>query len=270
MLPWTEIDIPVEGSHLRAYRTGRPGAPPVLLAHGLTDNAHYWARTVEALAADYDLALFDARGHGQSGAVPDPFDEAVRVGDLWCVVEALGLKRPALIGHSMGAATVAAAAAQRPGVARGVVLEDPPWVEQPASPADLRAYMRVWRTDLLALQALPREAALAQRRAEHPDWAERDHDLSLDAKWQADPHVLDVYYQGSTPWRDLARALDCPLLLLTGENERGAYVTPALAREAVQLARAGQWVHLPGASHSARFSRFDPYLPTVRRFLAQL
>src|SRR5688500_16311990 len=103
MPTWTEIDIAVNGIRLRAYRTGRPGAPAVLLVHGLTDNARYWARTVEALAPDYDVALYDARGHGQSETVTDSFDEATRVRDLWGVVDALVLETPALIGHSMGA-----------------------------------------------------------------------------------------------------------------------------------------------------------------------
>lgn len=270
MPTWTELDIEVPGSRLRAYRTGRVGAPPVLLVHGLTDNARYWARTVAALEADYDLALYDARGHGQSGPVPEHFDEAVRVEDLWRVVAALGLERPALIGHSMGAATAATAAAQKPGLARGVVVEDPPWVEQPRSEVELRGYMSGWKADLLALRALPREAALAQRRVEQLDWAEADHELSLAARQQVDPAVLDAYHLGPMSWREVVGAMDSSLLLLTGENSRGAYVTPQLAREAMALARAGQWVHLAGAGHSARYSRFEPYVAAVRHFLQGL
>jgi pimeloyl-ACP methyl ester carboxylesterase len=268
MSPWSEIEIAVPGSRLRAYRTGRPGAPQVLLVHGLTDNAHYWRRTVDALARDYDLALYDARGHGQSGPLPAPFDESVRVSDLLQVVETLGLQRPALIGHSMGAATVAAAAAQQPGLARGVVVEDPPWVDQPLSEPALRAYMAGWKTDLLKLRGLSRAAALALRQSEQPDWSAVDHTLSLDARQQVDPRVLDLYTQARTPWREVVRAIGCPLLLLTGENARGAYVTPALAREAASLWRAGQWVHLDGAGHSARYSRFEPYLAAVKHFLS--
>jgi N-formylmaleamate deformylase len=270
MTAWQQTEIEAAGGRLRAYRTGRPGAPAVLLAHGLTDNARYWARTVEALAADYDVALYDARGHGQSSPAPDVFDEALRVSDLWRVVEALGLERPALIGHSMGAATVAAAAAGRPGAARGIVVEDPPWIEQPASEPELRAYMDTWKADLFALRGVEREAALALRRAEHPDWAEADYHLSLEARLEVDPRVLVVYTRHSTPWRAVVTAIDCPILLLTGENARGAYVTPAVAQEAASLWRAGQWVHLTGASHSARYSRFEAYLQAVSAFLREL
>jgi N-formylmaleamate deformylase len=269
MLPWTETDLPVDGSRLRVYRTGQPGAPSVVLVHGLTDNARYWARTAEALAPTYDLVLYDARGHGQSGRAPHPFDEAVRVADLLSVVEALGLRQPALIGHSMGAAT-AAAAARRPGLARGVVVEDPPWMEVQLGPAERQAYLGQWKAELLRLRALPAETALAQRRAEHPEWDERDHALSLDARREVDPQVLDAYVPTRTPWREVVAGIDGPILLLTGENARGAFVTPEVAQAAAKLWRAGRWVHCPGASHSVRYSRFECYLGALERFLAEL
>ncbi len=270
MLPWSETDLPINGGRVRAYRTGRPGTPSVLLAHGLTDNARYWARTVDALAPHYDVALYDARGHGQSGPVPEPFDEDTRVADLLGVVEALGLERPALIGHSMGAATVAVAAARQPGLARAVVVEDPPWVDT-ALPEDLRrAYMANWKADLLALRALPREAALAQRRAEQPGWAEEDYALSLAARLEVDPRVLDLYTLARMPWRAVVTAIDCPILLFTGENALGAYVTPAMAQEAAGLWRAGHWVHCAGATHSVRYSRFEQYRAALLEFLGGL
>jgi pimeloyl-ACP methyl ester carboxylesterase len=270
MLPWLEADVATDGGRLRVYRTGQPGARPVLLAHGLTDNARYWSRTVEALAPAFDVALYDARGHGQSSPAPAPFGESMRAAALWQVVEALQLEHPVLIGHSMGAATVAAAAAERPGAARGVVVEDPPWSEAPLAEPELRAYMQGWKQDLLALRALPHDQAIAHRRAEHPDWAEQDYELSLNARLEVDPAVLDAYQRDSTPWRERVRAIDCPLLLLTGEVARGAYVTPEVAQAVVKLGRAAQWVHLAGASHSARYSRFPDYLEAVEQFLTSL
>jgi pimeloyl-ACP methyl ester carboxylesterase len=270
VLTWPAIDLETNGVRLRVYRTGRPGAPPVVLVHGLTDNAHYWARTVDVLAPDYDLVLYDARGHGQSGPAPELFDEDTRVTDLLAVVAALDLARPALIGHSMGAATVAVAAARQPGLARGVVLEDPPWVDGQLPEEMRRAYMANWKSDLVALQSLPRAEGLAQRRIEQPDWSEADYPLSLEARLQVDPRVLDFYQLAHTSWREVAVAIDCPLLLLTGEPARGAYVTADLAGEVTRLARAGRWVHCAGASHSVRFSRFDDYLAAVLPFLRDL
>ncbi len=270
MTPWSETDLELNGGRLRVYRTGRAGAPSLLLAHGLTDNARYWTRTVQALEQAYDLVLYDARGHGQSSALPDPFDEDARVHDLLAVAEALALDHPVYIGHSMGAATVSVAAARRPSLPRAVVLEDPPWLEVTAAADERRAYMAQWKNDLVALQGLPREAGLAQRRADGPDWSDVDHHLSLDAKLQADPRVLDHYQLARTPWREVVSAITSPLLLFTGEPARGAYVTSAVAREAFVLARAGRWVHLPGASHSARFSRFEPYLDALQQFLREV
>lgn len=270
MPPWSETDLDLNGGRLRVYRTGRPGAQTVLFAHGLTDNARYWTRTVEALEPDYDLVLYDARGHGASSAVPDPFDEDARVNDLLALVEALALDHPVFIGHSMGAATVSVAAARRPSLPRAVVVEDPPWLDVVDSAAEQRDYMAQWHRDLLALQNAPREIALAKRRADAPDWSEIDQSLSLDAKRQADPRVLERYQLARTPWREAVSGITGPLLLFTGEPTRGAYVTPALAREVCDLAPAARWVHLAGAGHSARFGRFEPYLAALQQFLREV
>ena len=268
MVAWTERDLVVNGARLRAYRTGRRGAPSVLLAHGLTDNARYWTRTVEALERDYDVVLYDARGHGHSERTTGPFGQEARAGDLAAVVEAYALEAPVLIGHSMGAGTVAAAAAHRPELARAVVLEDPAWMDRPApSAAQVQAYFAEWKAWLLALRAKSRQEALAMRRASEPDWSDGDLSLSLDARLACDPRVLDDYQPEGAPWREIVAAIQCPVLLLTGEPERGALVTPQVAAAAAGLWRSGRWVHLAGASHSIRFSRFEAYIGGLREFL---
>ena len=128
-----------DGFSLRWFRSGGAASggaealPPLLLVHGFTDNALYYTRTAEALAQRWDVVAYDARGHGASDRAGERFDDEVRVNDLVCVVESLGLDRPAMIGHSMGAATIALALAAHPGVARAAVLEDPAWWEPPVA-----------------------------------------------------------------------------------------------------------------------------------------
>ena len=57
----------VNGLKLHYTRTG--GAkPPVVLAHGFSDDGLCWTPVAEALAADYDVVMVDARGHGRSAA----------------------------------------------------------------------------------------------------------------------------------------------------------------------------------------------------------
>jgi len=57
------------------------------------------------LEADYDVIMVDARGHGRSDGPEQGYGSAEHAGDLASVITGLGLHRPAVLGHSMGAAT---------------------------------------------------------------------------------------------------------------------------------------------------------------------
>src|SRR5207302_5498122 len=104
MASWPAGDIEVNGLRLHYTRTG--GArPPVVLAHGVTDDGLCWAPVAEALAPEYDVIMVDARGHGRSDAPEQGYDPATQAADLAGVIAALNLQKPFVLGHSMGAAT---------------------------------------------------------------------------------------------------------------------------------------------------------------------
>ena len=86
---------------------GNPNGPLVLLQHGGGQTRHAWKNVGETLgAAGYQAIAFDARGHGDSDWAPDGvYGQDIMVEDLRCVIEALGGKRPVLVGASMGGGT---------------------------------------------------------------------------------------------------------------------------------------------------------------------
>jgi pimeloyl-ACP methyl ester carboxylesterase len=60
MASWQSGDVETNGIRLHYTRTG--GAkPPLVLAHGVTDSGLCWTPIAEALAADYDVIMVDAR-----------------------------------------------------------------------------------------------------------------------------------------------------------------------------------------------------------------
>jgi pimeloyl-ACP methyl ester carboxylesterase len=195
------------------------------------------------------------------------------------VTQAVGLNRPALIGHSRGAATIALAAAHFPALPRCIVLEDPAWREPPGDEtaeqaaqrrAQGRAYVDDWREWVRGLQAGPREAGLAQIRARSPKWSEIDQNLSLDARRQVEIELFDYYPTGRMEWRSVLPRIECPVLLLTGDDAaRGVVVAPDEAREAAGLCRRGRWVQIQGAGHAVRYDQFERYLAAVLPFLRE-
>ena len=71
-------------------------------------------------------------------------------------------------------------------------------------------------------------------------------------------------------WRDTARRLRCPTLLVTAEVERGAIVTPEVAEEASRLNPNIRVVHVAGAGHNIRREQYATFQSAVGGFLANV
>lgn len=279
MADWTEGDVPVNGTNIHYYRMGQRGRPPVVLLHGFTDNGLCWMRLATDLAPDYDLVMIDAVGHGKSGGPEHGFRERA-VSDVLAVIEALGLERPALVGHSMGAGTAAGVAAEAGDRIRAIVLEDPGWRDAPPAPvaensANAGTGSRAplggpaWEEWNRQFKQLSPEERRAQAATERPDWPEIDRIYWADAKAQLNLDVLKYRDAPRPPWRDTVRRITCPVLLVTADTDRGAIVTPEIAAEATHLWRTGKVVHIPGAGHNIRRENYEPYRAAVTAFLAE-
>ncbi|MFW3170382.1 alpha/beta fold hydrolase [Geodermatophilus sp. CPCC 206100] len=128
-----QIAVPVEGGELSAlhWPADAPGAPIVVLVHGITANAMSWARVGAALAGDVEVVAPDLRGRAGSAGLPGPYGLDAHAADLTALLDSLGAdgdggaESTVLVGHSMGAfvATLAAAGPARDRV-HGLVLVD--------------------------------------------------------------------------------------------------------------------------------------------------
>lgn len=157
----------IEANGLRLYYTRTGGdKPPVVLAHGFSDDGLCWTPVAEELAADYDVIMVDARGHGRSDGPEEGYGSAEQAADLVGVITALGLQRPAILGHSMGAATTLVLAGTYPTLPGAILLEDPPawWLTDPTAPAtNRRARFGEW---IVALKRKTRTEMIADQRGD--------------------------------------------------------------------------------------------------------
>ncbi|MGS0896390.1 alpha/beta fold hydrolase [Burkholderia stagnalis] len=107
-----------------AQHAGR--ALPVVLLHGIGSGAASWVRQLDALGASRRVLAWDAPGYGAStpvhGASPAAADYAA-VLNAW--LEALGIERCVLVGHSLGAIVAGGLARVMPGRIAGLLLISP-------------------------------------------------------------------------------------------------------------------------------------------------
>lgn len=116
----------VAGTHAVDVRgTFDRARPPVVLVHGIGMSGRYFLRLADALAATHDVYAVDLPGCGSSPRPARPLSvpELGRV--VAGAVEALGLRAPVVVGHSMGCQVVVDAVRDHPGLWAGYVLVGP-------------------------------------------------------------------------------------------------------------------------------------------------
>jgi pimeloyl-ACP methyl ester carboxylesterase len=119
-------EFDVGGGSLAAFELshGSDDAPTVVAVHGITSSSRTWVAVARELDGEITLVAVDLRGRGASNELGKPYGMAVHARDVLAVLDGLGLERPVLAGHSLGAYIIARLAAEHPGRLGGVVLVD--------------------------------------------------------------------------------------------------------------------------------------------------
>ena len=107
---------------LHVHEWGDPAAPPVLCLHGVMAHGRRFRRLAEERLTHFRVLAPDLRGHGRSGWEP-PWTIAQHVEDLRETLEAAGVERATVIGHSFGGRLTLELTAV--GLAERIVLLDP-------------------------------------------------------------------------------------------------------------------------------------------------
>jgi N-formylmaleamate deformylase len=269
---WHSGDIDVAGVRLHYARSGGDG-PPLVFAHGVGDDGWCWTVVAEALAPAYDVVLVDARGHGRSAEPADGYGAPAQADDLRGLIGALELRRPVLVGHSMGAMTVLALAARAPELPRAIVLEDPPPWWMPRDPEADRATRAQMRADMAAMKRKTHRELCAEQHQVAPRWPDAEIVRWAEAKQRVSPQVTEIFDTAGgsgVDWSQAPGRVRCPVLLITGDPEQGALVTPEAVAALQRPVPALQSVFLPDAGHSVRHDQPERYLHTIKRFLDTL
>ena len=102
-----------DGTRIAWRADGRAGMrTAIMLSNGIACTDQYWRQLVPALANERLVVRWDYRGHGRSDAPADrdAIGPHALAGDLVTVLDAAGIERVVLVGHSYGVQVSLAAA----------------------------------------------------------------------------------------------------------------------------------------------------------------
>jgi non-heme chloroperoxidase len=256
---------------------GDPSGPLVLLQHGGGQTRHAWKNVGETLGrAGYHAVAFDARGHGDSDWAPDGvYGQDIMVEDLRCVIDALGGRRPVLVGASMGGGTSLVAVGEDRVDATALVLVDiAPRIEAEGV-QKIQAFMSQKPEGFESLAEVAAAIAAYQPHRRPPkDLAGLAKNLRLAPngryRWHWDPRFMTLRREMDKRVVRLeacAQALALPTLLVRGGlsdvlSEDGA-------RAFLDLCPRAEYVNITDAGHMVAGDRNDIFGKAVIDFLAR-
>ncbi|MEB3216706.1 MAG: alpha/beta hydrolase [Nostocales cyanobacterium 94392] len=107
------------------YLEWNQGKEPLLLLHGLADNALVWSGLADYLAADYHIVAPDMRGHGNSSKPENDYTFDSVIADLEALMDNMGWVNAHVVAHSWSGKLACIWATKSPQRLKSMVLVDP-------------------------------------------------------------------------------------------------------------------------------------------------
>jgi len=245
----------------------------IVLLHGFGGSSWSWRKVIPSLATDHRVVALDLNGFGWTERPREleayTLDGQARL--VLSVMDALGLDRVHLVGHSYGGGLALWLAATHPDRLRSLVLVDS---TLPAYSVKRRRAVAAWR---------PLVAAFVRTVALRPSFVRRGLLRSV-----ADPAVvtdelvggylerlrvegatdayrgLTIKVDGPRPTVDLA-TIAVPTLIVWGADD--GLLAARLGERAARRIPGARFVAIPGCGHLPMEEKPDALLDAVQRFL---
>jgi pimeloyl-ACP methyl ester carboxylesterase len=261
---WTDGYVIANGIRIHYWRTGGD-KPPLILAHGSSDDGLCWTNFAKEFVADFDIIMPDARGHGLSDPPSENEPADVQVDDLKGLFDQLHLTKPIVMGHSMGASAAAWFGAKYPGVPRAIVLEDPGLLPRPGGPGG-NSDPEARRQQTLERNNRTYDELVAQCVKNSPAWGLSECQFWAPSKLRHHPNTAYRRLGDRPSMNSLFAKITVPTLIIKAD------APPDVRKqdEAVAAALAhGTIVHIDGAGHNVRREKKQAMLDALKPFLAK-
>jgi pimeloyl-ACP methyl ester carboxylesterase len=245
----------IDRDGVRLYYEVHGTGPALLLTHGYASSARMWAGQIDILAKDFQLILWDMRGHGRSDypSAPDAYTEEATLADMAALLDTVQAQSAVLGGLSLGGYMSLAFHRLNPERTRALLIFDtgPGYRSADARESwNQNALKTAVRFESQGLEALkPRELQSDHRDATGLALAARGFFMQRDAK------VID-----SLP------GIDKPTLIVVGADDK-----PFLAPASYMAAKipGAKLATIPNARHFANLDNPVEFNAAVSNFLRE-
>ena len=265
------IGVPVEqgtasaGTVKTGYLTAGSG-PPVLLLHGDGAAAIYWYPVIGPLSSYFRVIAPDIVGYGESDKPSAPYDRPCFSAWLGDFLDALGLQKTSLVGHSLGGAIALQFTLDHPAQVDRLVLVDSAALGKVVSFGVLLAAL--WSNMFPSRAARLRLRRYAVHNPENIDEALGEYGIEI----RRMPGGARAFWQGRgragarIPAEQLGQITQ-ETLIIWGEEDR---FFPVAQAETAQKAMSRAQLHIiPKAGHLPYFDQPQAFNDVLVRFLKE-
>jgi pimeloyl-ACP methyl ester carboxylesterase len=250
-----------------AYRELGSG-PALLLIMGAGASMDGWPPSmVDALAAHHEVVVFDNAGVGESSAVSAPGSLSVtamasQTSDL---ISALGLRRPAVLGWSMGGMIAQALAVSHPAQVSRLILASTAVGTGKAVPLPPFATVPAVNSQQLTARSFPKDQAAAASAylntiLQYPGFYGESA-----AIFHAQYLAAEGWLAGQDPAGHLAGDIRVPTLVAGGIQDQ--FIVVANARQLAGSVPGAKLLLFPDAGHSFLFQDAATFTRDVEAFI---
>lgn len=243
--------------------------PAVILVHGLGLNQQMWRWQRDALAQNFKVIQYDLLGHGDSDKPSGPYLMEHMVAQIDALMNELGINQAALVGFSLGGLIVRAFALAHPKKTNALVILNSAHARTDAQREAILE--RVQQAQDFGPTATI-EAALIRWFSD--DFAHNNPDVLDQVRtWvtQNDRAVYPAIYrllaEGDIGLEDSITAIECPTLIMTGEEDFGN--SPEMALQMAAVMPNARATVLPRLRHMALAENPDMVNLALTEFLQQ-
>ncbi|KAA3664818.1 MAG: alpha/beta fold hydrolase [Chloroflexi bacterium] len=239
---------------------------PVLFLHGLGSSTTDWEFQRDVFAANYQVVLVDARGHGRSQKPPGPNSVPIMTQDIIALIKALDLGAVNVVGLSMGGMTGLQLALDAPELVKRLVVIN---AIADLRPKSLRDHLLVWQRlaivrlfnmrgmgKFLANRLFPLDSQAEARPIFVERWAKNDKTAYVAA------------FKGLVGWSVLDRlpAIQCPVLFLAAQFD---YSSVEDKETAVSLIPNATLQIIPNSRHASTVDAPEVVNDGILQFLSE-
>ncbi len=239
----------------------------IVLSHALGCDLAMWDKLAARLAADYDVIVYDHRGHGSSDAPTGPYSMADLADDAARLLYELKCGPVIWVGLSMGGMVGQELTIRHPELVNALVIAN-------STSAYPEVAQETWRQRIATVkdQGIEAIADAVMQRYFHDEFrnahagevaAYRRRLVTTDK----DGYMACCHAVGNVNTTDRLQALSLPVLVIAGRLDQGA--PPEMSETMVNRIPNAQLVVLEDASHIAVVEQPEAFAKAVLSFLNQ-